>query len=42
VPGLLVCSASDEGPAELRARADLVVDGPAGVVEVLAGLLSAA
>jgi trehalose 6-phosphate phosphatase len=39
VPGLLVCSASDEGPAELRERADLVVDGPAGVVEVLAGLL---
>ena len=39
VPGLLVCSASDEGPPELRERADLVVDGPVGVVEVLAGLL---
>jgi trehalose 6-phosphate phosphatase len=38
VPGLLVCSGSDEGPAELRERADLVVDGPAGVVEVLRGL----
>ena len=39
VPGVLVCSASDEGPAELRERADLVVDGPAGVVELLAHLL---
>ena len=39
VPGLLVCSASDEGPAELRARADLVVDGPPGVVAVLEHLL---
>ena len=39
VPGLLVCSASDEGPAELRERADLVVDGPLGVVAVLAELL---
>jgi trehalose 6-phosphate phosphatase len=39
VPGLLVCSASDEGPADLRARADLVVDGPAGVVEALEALL---
>ncbi len=39
VPGLAVCSASAEGPQVLRERADLVVDGPAGVVEVLAGLL---
>ena len=39
VPGLLVCSASDEGPPALRARADLVVDGPAGVVALLASLL---
>ena len=39
VPGLLVCSASDEGPPELAERADLVVDGPAGVVEVLRALL---
>jgi trehalose 6-phosphate phosphatase len=39
VPGLLVCSASDEGPAELRSRADVVVDGPAGVVALLEQLL---
>lgn len=39
VPGLLVCSGSDEGPAALRERADLVVDGPAGVVDLLASLL---
>ncbi|MEV5428375.1 trehalose-phosphatase [Streptomyces sp. NPDC052701] len=36
-PGLLVCSGSDE-VAELRERADLVVDGPEGVVRLLAGL----
>ncbi|MGW0417973.1 trehalose-phosphatase [Streptomyces sp. NPDC003015] len=36
-PGLLVCSGSDE-VAELRKRADLVVDGPAGVVGLLRGL----
>jgi trehalose 6-phosphate phosphatase len=41
VPGVLVCSASDEGPAELRERADVVVDGPAGVVELLRRLLDA-
>ena len=35
VPGLLVCSGSDE-VAELADRADLVVDGPAGVVALLA------
>ena len=37
--GVTVCSASDEGPSELRARADLVVDGPAGVVALLRSLL---
>ncbi|HEY1177847.1 MAG TPA: trehalose-phosphatase [Phytomonospora sp.] len=37
VPGLLVCSGSDE-VAELRERADVVVDGPAGVVRLLRGL----
>ena len=40
VPGVTVCSASDEGPPELRARADVVVDGPAGVVRLLRSLLS--
>ena len=39
VPGVLVCSASDEGPPQLRERADVVVDGPAGVVELLGRLL---
>jgi len=39
VPGVLVCSASDEGPALLRQRADVVVDGPDGVVALLQGLL---
>ena len=39
VVGLTVCSASDEGPASLRERADVVVDGPAGVVALLRGLL---
>ncbi|GGX47071.1 trehalose-phosphatase [Streptomyces fructofermentans] len=37
VPGLLVCSGSSE-VAELADRADLVVDGPAGVVRVLEAL----
>ena len=37
VPGLLVCSGSDEVP-ELRERSDLVVDGPAGVVALLRAL----
>lgn len=36
-PGLLVCSGSDE-VTELRERADLVVDGPEGVVRLLRGL----
>ena len=40
VPGLSVCSASEEGPVALRDRADLVVDGPAGVVAFLAALLA--
>jgi trehalose 6-phosphate phosphatase len=39
VPGLLVASDSPEGPPALRARADLVVAGPAGVVELLRRLL---
>ncbi|MET8132301.1 trehalose-phosphatase [Streptomyces sp. NPDC005251] len=37
VPGLLVCSGSSE-VGELAERADLVVDGPAGVVHLLAAL----
>ncbi|MFR9796109.1 trehalose-phosphatase [Streptomyces sp. MS06] len=37
VPGLLVCSGSTE-VAELAERADLVVDGPAGVVALLRSL----
>lgn len=40
VPGLTVCSRSDEGPVELRERADLVVDGPAGLVALLENLLT--
>jgi trehalose 6-phosphate phosphatase len=39
VPGLTVLSDSDEAPAALRDRADLVVDGPAGVVDLLRTLL---
>jgi trehalose 6-phosphate phosphatase len=35
VPGLTVFSDSTEGPDELRKRADLVVDGPPGVVALL-------
>ena len=42
VPGLTVFSDSDEGPDELRERADLVVDGPAGVVALLRALLDPA
>lgn len=37
IPGLLVCSGSSE-VAELAERADLVVDGPAGVVHLLRSL----
>jgi trehalose 6-phosphate phosphatase len=39
-PGLLVCSGSAEVP-ELAAEADLVVDGPDGIAELLAGLVDA-
>jgi trehalose 6-phosphate phosphatase len=37
--GVRVCSGSEEGPGVLRERADVVVDGPAGVVELLRVLL---
>ncbi|MFF6997449.1 trehalose-phosphatase [Streptomyces sp. NPDC008313] len=37
VPGLLVCSGNEE-VAELSKKADLVVDGPAGVVRLLRSL----
>jgi trehalose 6-phosphate phosphatase len=39
VAGVLVCSGSAEGPVALRERADVVVDGPAGVVALLESLL---
>jgi trehalose 6-phosphate phosphatase len=39
-PGLLVCSGSAEVP-QLAAEADLVVDGPDGVVELLSALATA-
>jgi trehalose 6-phosphate phosphatase len=39
-PGLLVCSGSDE-VTELRERADVVVEGPAGVVALLRALAEA-
>jgi trehalose 6-phosphate phosphatase len=39
-PGLAVCSGSAEVP-QLASEADLVVDGPAGVTELLAGLADA-
>ena len=38
LPGLVVCSASTEAP-DLVELADVVVDGPGGVVELLSGLL---
>ena len=38
--GLLICPASEEQPV-MAARADLVVDGPAGLVEVLTELADA-
>ena len=41
VSGVLVCSDSDEVPAVLRERADLVVPGPAGVVALLVALADA-
>jgi trehalose 6-phosphate phosphatase len=40
VYGLIVCSASDEVP-ELIERADLVVDGPHGVIDLIHDLVSA-
>lgn len=39
-PGLLVCSGSAEVP-DLAADADLVVDGPSGVADLLGGLAAA-
>ena len=39
VPVLRVCSDSAEAPPELRERADLLVDGPAGLVALLEALL---
>ncbi|MBC2932790.1 trehalose-phosphatase [Nocardioides sp. zg-1228] len=39
LPGLVVCSASSEQPALVR-LADVVVDGPDGVVELLSSLAS--
>lgn len=38
IPGLLVCSAGSEEVPELKDRADLVVDGPQGVVRLLRGI----
>jgi trehalose 6-phosphate phosphatase len=40
IPGLAVCSGSAEVP-ELAREADLVVDGPAGVIRLLTGLADA-
>jgi len=40
VPGLLVCSGSDEVTV-LAERADVVVDGPAGVVAFIDSLVAA-
>lgn len=40
IGGLLVCSDSDEAPEELRARADIVVPGPPGVVALLQELVA--
>ena len=39
LPGLVVCSASHEAP-DLVELADVVVDGPAGIVELLSRLTS--
>lgn len=39
VPGLVVVSAADEAPAEIRRSADLLVEGPPGVVRLLQRLL---
>jgi trehalose 6-phosphate phosphatase len=40
-PGLLVASGSAETPEEILDAADLVVDGPPGVADLLAGLAAA-
>jgi len=40
-PGLLVASGSPETPEQITADADLVVSGPIGVAELLAGLAAA-
>ena len=40
-PGLTVCSGSAETAAELAAAADLVVDGPDGIIALLDGLAGA-
>ena len=40
IAGLTVFADSDEGPEALRLRADLLVDGPAGVVALLAQIAS--
>ncbi|PSL02525.1 trehalose 6-phosphatase [Haloactinopolyspora alba] len=42
VIGLVVCADAEEASAELRTAADLVVDGPAGVQEVLRELATLA
>ncbi|MCW2736727.1 trehalose-phosphatase [Nocardioides sp.] len=39
LPGLVVCSASREQPADLVDLADVMVDGPGGMVEMLGSLL---
>jgi trehalose 6-phosphate phosphatase len=41
VAGLVVCSDSDETPDVLRLEADLVVDGPPGVIAFLDALATA-
>jgi trehalose 6-phosphate phosphatase len=41
LPGLTVCSGSAETAAELAAGADLVVDGPDGVIALLDGVADA-
>lgn len=41
VPVLVLCAARDDGSEGFRAGADLVLDGPAGVVGFLDGLLAA-
>ncbi len=38
LPGLVVCSASAEQPADLVDLADVVVDGPSGIVDLLGRL----